>query len=158
MQYLTQSQGYYDMTVQQGLDSFLASLYHNQGQLMIGLDGSNSKIKRFTSLSEGLQKLTAYYVPKSPPNPINLADHLTLKDRFGTPYNCSLIPRQSLPLTDQGEIDKQQLLKELQGQENSEWIAPRTEAESNPSTEGGLQTSHFPKRFRCRTEAPERPT
>ena len=129
MQYLTQSQGYYDMTVQQGLDSFLASLYHNQGQLMIGLDGSNSKIKRFTSLSEGLQKLTAYYIPKSPPNPINLADHLTLKDRFGTPYNCSLIPRQSLPLTDQGEIDKQQLIKELQGQENSEWIAPRTEAE-----------------------------
>jgi acyl carrier protein len=129
MQYLTQSQGYYDMTVQQGLDSFLASLYHNQGQLMIGLDGSNSKIKRFTSLSEGLQKLTAYYVPKSPPNPINLADHLTLKDRFGTPYNCSLIPRQSLPLTDQGEIDKQQLIRELQGQENSEWIAPRTEAE-----------------------------
>jgi acyl carrier protein len=40
-----------------------------------------------------------------------------------------LIPRQSLPLTDQGEIDKQQLIRELQGQENSEWIAPRTEAE-----------------------------
>lgn len=129
MQYITRSQGYYDMTVQQGLDSFLASLYHNQGQLMIGLDGSNAKIMRFTSLSKGCQKLTAYYTRKSTVQSVNIPDHVSLKDRFGTSYQCPLILRQSLPVKHNGDIDKKQLLKELQGVDSSELIAPRTEAE-----------------------------
>ena len=130
MKYLTQAQGYYDMTVQQGLDSFLAGLYHNQEQLIIGLEGSNPKIRRFTSRSEGLQKLTAYYTSKHPAKSINLVANLLLKDRFGTPYNCELRRRQSLPLNDKGEIDRELLLNELQRQENREWIAPRNEAEN----------------------------
>jgi acyl carrier protein len=129
MQYITRSQGYYDMTVRQGLDSFLTSLYHNQRQLIIGLDGSNSKINRFTSRSEGCQKLTAYYTRKSTVQSVNLPNHVSLKDRFGTSYQCPLVLRQSLPIKDNGDIDKRQLLKELQGKENNELIAPRTEAE-----------------------------
>ena len=129
MQYITRSQGYYDMTVQQGLDSFLTSLYHNQGQLLIGLDGSNSKINRFTSLSEGCQKLTAYYTRKPTVQSVNLPNYVSLKDRFGTSYQCPLVQRQSLPIKDNGDIDKRQLIKELQGKENSELIAPRTETE-----------------------------
>jgi acyl carrier protein len=48
---------------------------------------------------------------------------------FGTSYQCPLLQRQSLPIKDNGDIDKRQLIKELQGKENNELIAPRTETE-----------------------------
>ncbi|MEA5536737.1 SDR family NAD(P)-dependent oxidoreductase [Crocosphaera sp. XPORK-15E] len=127
--YTVRSQGYYSVTVQQGLNSFLASLYHKQTQLMIGLDGANPKIKRHTSCLEGLQKLTAYYTLKQPSKTLDVASKLSLKDYFGTPYKCQFYPEESLPLTHQGQVNKEQLLLELRDN-NQEWIAPRNEIES----------------------------
>jgi acyl carrier protein/NAD(P)-dependent dehydrogenase (short-subunit alcohol dehydrogenase family) len=128
-QQLTRSQGYFEMTPQQGLNSFLASLYHDQNQLIIGLDSNNAKIKRFTSLAENSQQLTAYYTLKNGVNPVSLDSHLSLADCLETIYQCPLLLHQSFPLKDNDEIDKEQLLREIQGQDHQNWIAPRNETE-----------------------------
>lgn len=129
-QSLTRSSGYLEMTIQQGLDSFVASLYAHQHQLMIGLDSSNPKIKRLTHVSEVCQKLTAYYQLKPSSEPIKLAPALVLKDRFNTSYECPLLPQSSFPLKDNGEVNKEQFLSQLQGQDHPVWVAPRNQTES----------------------------
>lgn len=128
-QQLTRSQGYFEMTVQQGLDSFLANLSHHHNQSIIGLDGNNAKIKRFLSLAENNQQLTAYYTVKDDANSVNLDSQICLSDPFENLYQCALFRQESFPLKDNGEIDKEQLLREIQGQDNKNWILPRNETE-----------------------------
>ncbi len=127
--HIVNSQGFYSATVQQGLNSLLASLYRNQRQLMIGFDGKHPKIKRYLPECEGLKTLTAYCTLKQPLTDFNLATQLMLKDRFATPYNCQLKPQKSLSLTPNGQVDKEQLWLRIKGKTDQQWIAPRNETE-----------------------------
>ncbi|WP_287732702.1 phosphopantetheine-binding protein, partial [Microcystis sp. M090S1] len=88
--------------------------------------GVVSFIADFSTSSAYSITIILYYTLVERLSPTN---HVSLKDRFGTSYQCPLVLRQSLPIKDNGDIDKRQLLKELQGKENNELIAPRTEAE-----------------------------
>ncbi|GBF80262.1 SDR family NAD(P)-dependent oxidoreductase [Aphanothece sacrum] len=128
--YTVRSQGYYSVTVQQGLNSFLASLYHHHKQLMIGLDGNKPKIKPYISLFERLEKLTAYYSLKPSSNALKLPSKLYLKDRFATSYSCQLFLKKSFPLNSYGRIDKDILLQEITGKNDKEWIIPRNDTET----------------------------
>ncbi|MBN3895418.1 MAG: SDR family NAD(P)-dependent oxidoreductase [Nostoc sp. NOS(2021)] len=124
-QEITHAQGYYEMSLQQGLYSFLAGLYHDQAQLIVGLDGSNSKIRRFTSEFPGLQKLTAYFTTSNGSSVPELSD-LTVRDRFTTTVNCDFVQLSEMPLTARGEINRDLLAR---GMTRRGAIAPRNETE-----------------------------
>ncbi|MFN6477376.1 SDR family NAD(P)-dependent oxidoreductase [Nostoc sp. DedQUE07] len=123
-QEITRAQGYYEMSLQQGLYSFLAGLYHNQAQLIVGLDGSNPKIRRFTSEFPGLQKLTAYFTTSNGSTVPELSD-LTVRDRFTTTVNCDFVQLSQMPLTANGEINRDLLARGM----TQRAIAPRNETE-----------------------------
>ncbi|QLE48445.1 SDR family NAD(P)-dependent oxidoreductase [Nostoc sp. C057] len=124
-QEITHAQGFYEMSLQQGLYSFLAGLYHDQAQLIVGLDGSNAKIRRFTSEFPGLQKLTAYFTTSNGAAVPELSD-FTVRDRFTTTVNCDFVQLSQMPLTASGEINRELLAR---GMTRTEAIAPRNETE-----------------------------
>ncbi|MFN6483320.1 MULTISPECIES: SDR family NAD(P)-dependent oxidoreductase [unclassified Nostoc] len=124
-QEITHAQGFYEMSLQQGLYSFLTGLYHDQGQMIVGLDGSNPKIRRFTSKFPGLQKLTAYFTTHNGVAVPELSD-FTVRDRFTTTVNCDFVQLSQMPLTAKGEIDRELLAR---GMTRREAIAPRNETE-----------------------------
>jgi acyl-CoA synthetase (AMP-forming)/AMP-acid ligase II/NADP-dependent 3-hydroxy acid dehydrogenase YdfG/acyl carrier protein len=124
-QEITRAQGFYEMSLQQGLSSFLTGLYHDQAQLIVGLDGSNPKIRRFTSEFPGLQKLTAYFTTHNGAAVPELSD-FTVCDRFTTTVNCDFVQLSQMPLTTKGEINRELLAR---GMTRREAIAPRNETE-----------------------------
>ncbi len=122
---LTRAQGYYDMSPQEGLYSFVAGLYHDQARLIVGLDGSNPKIQRFTKESGGLlQKLTAYFTVSNGSSVLGLSDLMVL-DRFGTTVNCNLVQLPEMPLTSRGEIARNLLVRGLTCLETGDGFAAR---------------------------------
>lgn len=124
-QEITRAQGFYEMSLQQGLYSLLTGLYHDQAQLIVGLDGSNPKIRRFTSEFPGLQKLTAYFTTSNGSAVPELSD-FTVRDRFTTTVNCDFVQLSQMPLTAKGEINRELLAR---GMTRREAIAPRNETE-----------------------------
>ncbi|MBE8997967.1 SDR family NAD(P)-dependent oxidoreductase [Nostoc sp. LEGE 12447] len=124
-QEITRAQGFYEMSLQQGLYSFLAGLYHDQPQLIVGLDGSNPKIRRFTLEFSGLQKLTAYFTTSNGAAVPELSD-FTVRDRFTTTVNCDFVQLSQMPLTAKGEINRELLAR---GMTRIGAIAPRNETE-----------------------------
>ncbi|WP_392482807.1 SDR family NAD(P)-dependent oxidoreductase [Nostoc sp. C110] len=131
-QEITHAQGFYEMSLQQGLYSFLAGLYHDQAQLIVGLDGSNPKIRRFTSEFPGLQKLTAYFTTSNGAAVPELSDFTVRvgvarrRHRFTTTVNCDFVQLSQMPLTAKGEINRELLAR---GMTRTEAIAPRNETE-----------------------------
>ncbi len=131
-QEITHAQGFYEMSLQQGLYSFLAGLYHDQPQLIVGLDGSNPKIRRFTSEFPGLQKLTAYFTTSNGAAVPELSDFTVRvgvarrRHRFTTTVNCDFVQLSQMPLTASGEINRELLAR---GMTRTEAIAPRNETE-----------------------------
>lgn len=53
MQHLLRAKGYAAISSEQGIFSLLTSLYHDQGQLLVGLDGSNRNIQSYLETEEG---------------------------------------------------------------------------------------------------------
>ncbi|MBH8560939.1 SDR family NAD(P)-dependent oxidoreductase [Nostoc sp. CENA67] len=129
---LTRAQGYYDMNPQQGVYSFLTGLYHDQTPLIVGLDGSNRKIRRFCGEFGELQKLTAYFTNNKDLEVVGLSD-VTVQDRFQATVNCDFVQIPEMPLTATGEIDRNSLTKGITHTgDNSparEFVAPSNEME-----------------------------
>ncbi|MHC5823303.1 MAG: SDR family NAD(P)-dependent oxidoreductase, partial [Nostoc sp.] len=124
-QEITRAQGFYEMSRQQGLYSLLTGLYHDQPQMIVGLDGSNPKIRRFTSEFPGLQKLTAYFTTSNGSAVPELSD-FTVRDRFTTTVNCDFVQLSQMPLTAKGEINRDLLAR---GMTRTGAIAPQNETE-----------------------------
>ncbi len=126
---LLRAKGYQSVTVKQGMYSFLSGLHHDQGQLLIGLDGNNRNIKRYAKThSFWIQTLSAYFTANSQSiSPAELKD-LLVCDRFGTPSQCTFRQLQEMPLTHTGEIDRAQLTV-ISRARSTEQIKPRTELE-----------------------------
>ncbi|MEH2225053.1 SDR family NAD(P)-dependent oxidoreductase [Nostoc sp.] len=131
-QEITRAQGFYEMSLQQGLYSLLAGLYHDQAQMIVGLDGSNPKIRRFTSEFPGLQKLTAYFTTSNGAAVPELSDFTVRvgvarrRHRFTTTVNCDFVQLSQMPLTASGEINRELLAR---GMTSIGAIAPRNETE-----------------------------
>ncbi|MBC1223947.1 SDR family NAD(P)-dependent oxidoreductase [Nostoc sp. UCD121] len=131
-QEITRAQGFYEMSLQQGLYSLLTGLYHDQPQLIVGLDGSNPKIRRFTSEFPGLQKLTAYFTTGNGAAVPELSDFTVCvgvarrRHRFTTTVNCDFVQLSQMPLTASGGINRELLAR---GMTSIGAIAPRNETE-----------------------------
>ncbi len=129
MQGLGAAKGYFAISVERGLSSLLAGLHYNQEQLLVGLDGSNRNIQSYLDTkADNLQKLTVYFTPTQG-NGSSVLQALKVRDRFGVETRCKFEQLKSIPLTEKGEIDREQLLEKIPGKVTGEKIAPRNELE-----------------------------
>lgn len=123
--------GYHVISKEQGLSSLVASLYHNQTQLILGLDGSNRNIRRHTKTEfDGIQKLAAYFTSSNNSLPQTSLSELMVRDRFGAKSTCDFVQLEEMPLTETGAIERHLITLGSQGRPRaSERVAPRTELE-----------------------------
>jgi acyl carrier protein len=132
MKDLARAGGYQTVTAGQGLNSMLAGLHHDQAHLLVGLDGSNQHVRRYTETSSlRAQKLTAYYTARPGQSPLGRLPQLAVRDRFGAPSVCDFAPLAEMPLTEMGAIDRQRLATDGFGtrRTTTEQVSPQTELE-----------------------------
>ncbi|MBN3894355.1 MAG: SDR family NAD(P)-dependent oxidoreductase [Nostoc sp. NOS(2021)] len=127
MKNFIRAKGFYVMSSSQGISSMLASLQHQQTNLLIGLDGSNQNIQRWQSSAFNLQKLTAYFTASS--NEVVQLPDLRVQDCFGTSSTYNLVRLPQMPWLENGEIDRASLIGGINTQEIRERIEPRNEIE-----------------------------
>ncbi|MDZ8258881.1 SDR family NAD(P)-dependent oxidoreductase [Nostoc sp. ChiQUE01b] len=127
MKNLIRAKGFYVMSASQAISSMLASLQHQQTNILIGLDGSNQNIQRWQSQAFNLQKLTAYFTSTS--NEVVQLPDLRMQDCFGTSCTCNLVQLPKMPCLENGEIDRANLIRKISTQEIKERIEPRNEIE-----------------------------
>ena len=126
---LLRAKGYQSATATQGMQSLKVGLHHNQGQLLVGLDGSNRNIRRYTETSSPRRQiLTAYFTTHQQIDERRFKD-ISVSDRFGTPSPCHCVKIQEMPLTETGEIDRDKLTA-TGARATAKQVAPRTEIES----------------------------
>jgi acyl-CoA synthetase (AMP-forming)/AMP-acid ligase II/short-subunit dehydrogenase/acyl carrier protein len=126
IQNLMNTKGFSAMSCSQAIASMFASLHHNQTQLFVGLDGNSLNIRRWLMTSENLQTLTAYFTTNSTDIKLH---NWQINDSFGTSCTCKLVQLLEMPLTTNGAIDKDKLIRQYIRQETSDYIAPRNEVE-----------------------------
>ncbi|MBN3960153.1 non-ribosomal peptide synthetase [Nostoc sp. NMS8] len=131
MKNLIRAKGFYVMSSSQAISSMLASLQHQQMHLLIGLDGSNQNIQRWQSSAFNLQKLTAYFTTSSNDDDIVKLPDLDVQDRFGNFCTCKLVKLKEMPLTLNGAIDKDKLVRQFTYQEVNTHVPPRNELEQH---------------------------
>ena len=129
MKQLSEAKGYLPVGLSPGMSSLLASLCHAPAELMVGLDGSNFNIQRFTASSDSLQQLTAYFTTngKGKPN-VGFLEH-QVQDAVGKPSSCAVVELAQMPLTETGKIDIELLLQSNLGRNTQQRIKPRNEVE-----------------------------
>ncbi|MBV9390134.1 MAG: SDR family NAD(P)-dependent oxidoreductase, partial [Chroococcidiopsidaceae cyanobacterium CP_BM_ER_R8_30] len=131
------ARGYHIIPAQQGLQSLLAGLHHDQPQLLIGLDGSKHPIRLYrSSQSYQLQKLCAYFTAPTAPVSFAKFQELDVSDRFQTRSICDFVQIQEMPLTATGEIDREHLVfRNRQAHKaDTEPVAPRNKLERQLTT------------------------
>lgn len=127
MKNLIRAKGSYIMSCSQAISSMLASLHHQQHNLLIGLEGSNQNIQRWQSSTFNLQKLTAYFTTNT--GEVVKLPSLKVQDHFGNVCIYDSVQLPEMPCLENGEIDRPRLIKKINNQENREQIEPRNEIE-----------------------------
>lgn len=128
MKNLSRAKGFYTIPCSQAISSMLAGLHHDCSHLFIGLDGSNPNIQRWQSEAVGLHKLTGYFTACSNSAAVQLPE-LKIQDCYGTFCICNLVQLLEMPLTGDGAVDKDKLLRQFIHQQSGERLAPRNEVE-----------------------------
>lgn len=104
-----QARGYEAISIQQGLISLIAALRINNPLLYIGLDDSKTNVSvHCIQPPQAKAKLCGYYTADQSFSPDDI-HALAIRDIFGTPTQCDLILRDSLPVKPNEEIDKAKL-------------------------------------------------
>jgi short-subunit dehydrogenase/acyl carrier protein len=127
MKNLIRAKGFHIMSSSQAISSMLASLHHQQHNLLIGLDGSNQNIQRWQSSGFNLQKLTAYFTTNT--KEVVKLPGLKLQDHFGNVCIYESVQLPEMPYLKNGEIDRARLIKKSNNNDNRERIEPRNEIE-----------------------------
>lgn len=92
MKDLSRARGYQLIAAEQGLNSLLVGLYHEQAHLLVGLDGGNRYIRQHTETkSYRVQKLSAYFTAQSDQVSLKKLQELVVPDRFGVPSTCDFV-------------------------------------------------------------------
>ncbi|MGD2089536.1 MAG: SDR family NAD(P)-dependent oxidoreductase, partial [Candidatus Aminicenantes bacterium] len=99
--------GFQEISISQGIHSFLAGLSYDQEQLFIGLNGHNSHLRRhIVQQSYPIRKLSAYFVSQEGSGAVAKLHEAEVGDRFGTQSTCEFIQIPEMPLTANGEVDR----------------------------------------------------
>ncbi|NER25073.1 MAG: hypothetical protein F6J96_31110 [Symploca sp. SIO1C2] len=123
-QELSRAKGYFAIAPQQGIYSFLAALSHPEHHLLIGLDGTKANIQRLLGDCQPSQKLTAYFTSTTPNCSLAQLQQSGICDHFGMPSQIDFIQLDQMPLSDTGEINRQQLAGVHLGLSSSEERKP----------------------------------
>ncbi|NER96524.1 MAG: hypothetical protein F6J86_22215 [Symploca sp. SIO1B1] len=123
-QELSRAKGYFAIAPEQGIYSFLATLSHSEHHLLIGLDGTKANIQRLLGDCQPKQKLTAYFTSTTPNCSLAQLQQSGICDHFGMPSQIDFIQLDQMPLSDTGEINRQQLAGVHLGLSSSEERKP----------------------------------
>ncbi|PZU94478.1 MAG: AMP-dependent synthetase [Pseudanabaena sp.] len=136
---LIRAKGRYTLTPLQGIQSFISCLHHGQSQALIGLEPTNPIIRKCLQEEPyNLYGLTAFLQSQIEiANQVStsiLSDRLNslaIVDAFNTFSKCRFVEIDQIPLTNTGEIDRQQLLEQDKSfnSNQAERISPRNAAE-----------------------------
>ena len=100
----SRARGFQPVSVSRGLASLQVALRHQHAHLVIGLDAANQRMLPLTVGGvEPLQALAAYVEASRPVPPLDL------RDRFGAAASCRVVELGRLPMTEEGEIDRDAL-------------------------------------------------
>ena len=112
---LTYAKGFHLIEPEQGLTSLWAGLSHNQPHLIVGLDGRNPNICRaINHMAQAHQALVAYVSTvdqqvQSAASVTAAFRQLSLVDDFGTAVAPQLRILETLPIAEDGEVDREAL-------------------------------------------------
>ncbi len=127
----TRRMGFFIMSKEQALNSLVAGLWHDEPQLIVGVDSNSRSARRYLELEpEAQQTLKAYFTSR---NGTETDQFRTLKvlDRFGKASSCEFTHVAEIALDAKGEVDRDRL-RDLERDLKTgpaEIIAPRTELE-----------------------------
>jgi len=104
------AKGFYPITFEEGYHSLCALLNAGQPEALIGLDGSKAPIRLLSADSSYEQQtLTGFIELRDSTAKESLPKTLALQDRFGATLNCPMATLEALPLTEDGNVDKNRL-------------------------------------------------
>jgi non-ribosomal peptide synthase protein (TIGR01720 family) len=108
---LTLAHGFHAISTKQGITSFVAGLYHEPGGWLVGLNASNPYVyNHLESTPLTTQTLQGYFTSvSSMQEALSRVQESIITDRFGSRVACSLVPIDNMPLTPEGDIDRQAL-------------------------------------------------
>lgn len=102
--------GYFVISREQGLYSFLAGFCSDQPQIFVGLDKNHPDIQWHIALSDcALNRLNIFFTAKNGERVLPELQKLAVEDRFKTRSAGSFIELEELPLNEVGEIDEEKL-------------------------------------------------
>ncbi|NER50688.1 MAG: KR domain-containing protein, partial [Symploca sp. SIO1A3] len=110
MKELTRAKGYYAISPLQGMYSLLATLGHDEHQLLVGLDSSKPLMQNHCGEWENLQQLTGYFTAKTKGFSVSQLPEWEVCDHFGIPTHCQWVQLEQMPQTETGDIAREQLV------------------------------------------------
>lgn len=127
MQEILRARGYETIARDRGLASFLAGLTTEHPLMLVGLDGSNRTLQPFVAGKLfGWQRLAGFYTGS--------VAAFQVRDRFGTEAPFRLQQLEEMPLSEDGEIDRDRLVRLATSGDTRERIAPRNDLERQLAT------------------------
>ncbi len=128
-QEISRAKGYFVMTPQQGIYSFLAALSSSEYNILIGLDGTKTNVEHLILDCQPKQKLTAYFTSPTPELAALSLQKLKLHDCFAIPNQINFVQLEQIPLTQIGEINREQIAAIYGGLSTAEQTKPRNQTE-----------------------------
>ncbi len=118
----SRAMGYSLLSKEQGLNAFIAGLWCDQPQLVVGLDGSSRHIRRNLKTADIQTQEWCAYITSDSSGAIDHLPAIELYDDFGTLSHCDRVGLRAMPRTPSGEIDR--LALRTMGRQT---LAPTTE-------------------------------
>jgi acyl-CoA synthetase (AMP-forming)/AMP-acid ligase II/NAD(P)-dependent dehydrogenase (short-subunit alcohol dehydrogenase family)/acyl carrier protein len=114
MKQLSRARGYYGMSREQGIQSFLAAQHHKCGDMLIGLDASKPAIRRVLRRAAGeIRTVSAYFESRNGGPSDGELQNLSVEDRYQHATHCRFRRIERMPLTPSGEIDRLELAAQV---------------------------------------------
>ncbi len=102
----SRAMGYSLLSKEQGLNAFIAGLWCDQPQLVVGLDGSSRHIRRHLKTADIQTQEWCAYITSDSSGAIDHLLAIELYDDFGTLSHCDRVGLRAMPRTPSGEIDR----------------------------------------------------
>ena len=110
MKDLARAHGYHSILPLQGIHSLASALQRGDSYSLIGLDAARPAIRRLLHGGTcALQQLSVYYVSGDPKSAAREIEKISLADSFGSATRAKAHALDALPLTPNGELDRQRL-------------------------------------------------
>ncbi|MGZ4954059.1 MAG: SDR family NAD(P)-dependent oxidoreductase [Methylobacter sp.] len=105
------AKGFHPISFDEGFHSLCAALHAGQSEALVGLDAGKNPIRVLIADSHyEQQSIVGFLEVDDSIAKESMPKTIALQDRFGAALECRLEPLASLPLTEDGKVDKNQLI------------------------------------------------